>query len=102
MGYHTDGVIGGGFQSRVSLPGLPPPWNAEVWAGEVQQKKADAEQSAAGIALAAIKSDPSLVAAYSKPPKPNQWILNGGLSKGKGKGKGKDKGMDQSALAFQS
>lgn len=91
--FSTNQVVGG-FQSQVQLPGLPPPWNNEIWAGEVHAKKADAEQSVAGVALATIQSDPSLMAAFNKPPKPNQWLMNGGMDrqKGKGKGKGKDKG----------
>jgi len=89
--FSTNQVVGG-FQSQVQLPGLPPPWNNEIWAGEVHPKKADAEQSVAGVALATIQSDPSLMAAFNKPPKPNQWLLNGGMDRkgGKGKGKGKD------------
>jgi len=89
--FNTSPVVGG-FQSQVQLPGLPPPWNNEVWAGEVHGKKGDAEQSVAGVALNMIRSDPALMAAFSKPPKPNQWLLNGGMDRlhGKGKGKGKD------------
>lgn len=90
--FNTTNVVGG-FQSQVQLPGLPPPWNNELWAGEVHAKKADAEQSVAGVALATIRGDASLMAAFNRPPKPNQWLLNGGMDRmraGKGKGKGKD------------
>jgi hypothetical protein len=92
---YTSGPVVGGFQSQVSLPGLPAPWNQEIWAGEVMVKKTDAEQSVAGVALNTIRSDPSLMAAHNAPPKPNQWLLNGGM-KGKSKGKGKGKGHHQS------
>jgi len=90
--YVTNPVQGGRFQSQVQLPGLPTPWDKMVWAGEPNPKKADAEQSVAMIALEQIRGDPQLMAAFSAPPKENQWIKNGGLQRmrEKGKGKGKD------------
>merc|ERR1711865_916168 len=97
----TTGQVVGGFQSQVQLPGLPPPWNNEIWAGEVHAKKGDAEQSVAGVALATIRSDPQLMSAFNAPPKPNQWVLNGGKSK-MGKGKGKGEPPNQSAAMLSS
>mmetsp|Transcript_116265 Transcript_116265/g.328906 ORF Transcript_116265/g.328906 Transcript_116265/m.328906 type:complete len:283 (-) Transcript_116265:12-860(-) len=75
---------GGGFQATVALPGLPGTLGGQVWAGEVRSKKVDAEQSAAGFALEAIKADPDMMAAFNAPPKPKNYP-----SKGKGKSKGK-------------
>jgi len=96
---YTTLEVQGGFQSQVALPGLPPPWNNEVWAGEVMARKADAEQSVAQVALQTIMNDPTIMALHSKPPKPNQWVANGGLQrqreKGKGKGKEFNKGFPQ-------
>lgn len=100
--YQTNPVDGGRFQAQVQLPGLPAPWDKEVWAGEVHHRKADAEQSVAGIALQTLKGDPKLLAAFTAPPKPNNWLINGGMQRmrEKGKGKGKDSrkgGRDQPA-----
>jgi len=82
----------GGFQATVQMSGLPEPWSSQVFAGEVRQKKADAEQSAAGYALDALKQDPDMMAAFSLPPKPKNWPPpSKGFGKGFGKGKGKGK-----------
>eukprot|EP00440_Ansanella_granifera_P057876 gb/GFBE01062738.1/.p1 GENE.gb/GFBE01062738.1/~~gb/GFBE01062738.1/.p1 ORF type:complete len:310 (+),score=54.25 gb/GFBE01062738.1/:1-930(+) len=82
--YETN-QVDGGFQATVRTPCLPGVWANRAFAGEVHQRKQDAEQSAAGIALAAIQRDVSLMAKYAAPPKVKTWTPNGG---GKGKGKG--------------
>lgn len=88
--YQT-GNVQGGYQSQVQLPGLPDPWDKQIWAGEVMEKKGDAEQSVAGVALATLRSEPSLMAMHDAPKKPNAWIMGGGMQR-KGKGKGGFKG----------
>jgi hypothetical protein len=77
--------VEGGYQATVTMPKLPNEWGQQVWAGEVCGKKQDAEQSAAGIALEALRSDPQLMAAHNAPQKPKNWTPPG---QGKGKGKG--------------
>jgi hypothetical protein len=90
--YETAECVGG-YQATVQMPGLPGEWGQQIWAGEVTSKKQDAEQSAAAIALAAIRADPSLMAQHNAPPKPKNWTPGAGKGKGKGKqpalGKGK-------------
>lgn len=59
-----------GFQSTVRFPCLPEEWATKVFAGAVCPQKQAAEQSAAGIALAAMLADPGLQAiCKEKPPK---------------------------------
>lgn len=99
---YTTQQVQGGFQSQVQLPGLPPPWNNESWAGEAMPKKADAEQSVAGVALATIRGDAKLMAMHNAPPKPNQWILKGGLQRQREKGKGKGNSDYSSAQSAAS
>merc|ERR1719356_1367461 len=79
--YETHQVVGG-FQTTVKMPGMPGEWGQQIWAGEVSAKKQESEQSAATMALEAIRADPSLMAQHNAPPKPKNW------SPGQGKGKG--------------
>lgn len=69
------------YQSTVKLPGLPDHWSTEVFAGEVCDKKVDAEASVAKVALDCIKADPQLMALYNKPAKQNTWLASGGLQR---------------------
>lgn len=86
-------AVAGGFQATVRLPGMSDPWSDHVWAGEVHSKKCDAEQSAAGIALADIQADPELMEMANAPPKQKMWKPPGFKGKGFGKGFGKDFGF---------
>lgn len=95
--YETVGVVGG-YQSTVQMPGLPEQWGQQVWAGEVHTTRQNAEQSAAAIALDAIKADPALMAAHNAPPKPKNWSPNGGKGKSGGITKG-GKGLQVNAQA---
>lgn len=79
----------GGYQATVRLTCLPQEWAGKVWAGQVCTTKQAAEQSAAGMALAAINADPEMGAAATKPTAP----ATKGSGKGKGRGKGKGKGF---------
>mmetsp|Transcript_55370 Transcript_55370/g.147735 ORF Transcript_55370/g.147735 Transcript_55370/m.147735 type:complete len:281 (-) Transcript_55370:112-954(-) len=78
--------VEGGFQATVTMPKLPGEWGQQVWAGEVNSKKQEAEQSAAAIALEALRSDPSLMAAHNAPQKPKNWTPGQGKGKSKGPG----------------
>mmetsp|Transcript_149724 Transcript_149724/g.264289 ORF Transcript_149724/g.264289 Transcript_149724/m.264289 type:complete len:295 (-) Transcript_149724:40-924(-) len=78
---YNAGPVQGGFQATVKIPGLPDHWGTEIWAGEVCEKKGDAETSVAKVALDDIKADPKLMAAYTQPPKQNTWLANGGLQR---------------------
>jgi dsRNA-specific ribonuclease len=82
--YETAQVVGG-FQATVQVPNLPNEWGQQVWAGEVTEKKQEAEQSAAQIALDAIKQDPVMMASLNAPAKPknNSWAGGKGGKKGK-------------------
>jgi len=86
VNYEVAEVAGAGFQATVSMPGLPGEWATHVFAGEPCSKKADAEQSAAAIAVAAMKEDASIMALADKP-----GAKQGGsapkMAKGGGKGK---------------
>jgi len=90
--YQTGEVVGGGFQSTVTLACLTGMWATQPFAGEVSVKKGDAEQSAATFALAAMKADPELMAKANEPPKAKTWTGKGGGKGGKGKGGGKGGG----------
>eukprot|EP00927_Polykrikos_kofoidii_P066239 TRINITY_DN61876_c0_g1_i1.p1 TRINITY_DN61876_c0_g1~~TRINITY_DN61876_c0_g1_i1.p1 ORF type:complete len:309 (-),score=52.37 TRINITY_DN61876_c0_g1_i1:81-1007(-) len=78
--------VPGGFQATVRMAGLPDEWGSQVWAGEVCERKGDAEQSVAAIALAHLRADPTFAAIWSAPPKPKPY--KGAYKKGKGKGWG--------------
>lgn len=91
--YETDDVEGGGFQSKLRLSCLPDSWGSKVFVGEVNAKKGDAEQSVAGVALAAIKKDVGLMSKFAAPPKQKVRPPNMGM-KGKGGGKGKAQVQD--------
>jgi len=73
-----------GFQCTISLPSLPAEWGGYAWAGEVANKKKDAEENAARHAVEALRADASMSLAMDTPPvkasKPN--------FKGTGKGFG--------------
>mmetsp|Transcript_20849 Transcript_20849/g.58507 ORF Transcript_20849/g.58507 Transcript_20849/m.58507 type:complete len:378 (+) Transcript_20849:184-1317(+) len=75
-----------GYQSTVRLMCLPEIWANQMFPGQVCANKQGAEQSAAGVALAAIMADPELSAQITKvntapaQPKANK------KSKGKGGG----------------
>ncbi|CAK0846953.1 unnamed protein product [Prorocentrum cordatum] len=85
--YETHQVVGG-YQSTVRMPGLPDEWGAQIWAGEVTLKKQDSEQSAAQIALDALRADPGLMAAHNAPQKPKNWSPHGCKGRGRGVLKG--------------
>lgn len=95
--YETSSVQGG-FQSMVTMICLPGHWGGQAFAGEVSGKKAEAEQSAAAIALETLKADRELMSKFAAPPKPKTWtgVPKGAGSyytpKGKGKGVGKNYG----------
>ncbi|CAE8610197.1 unnamed protein product, partial [Polarella glacialis] len=78
-----------GYQTTVRLVCLPGEWANKMFAGQVCQNKQSAEQSAAGIALAAMLLDPELAEAAAKAPeKKKAERPEGGKGKGKGWGKG--------------
>jgi len=82
-------TVPGGYMATVTIPALPGEWATKVWTGETSAKKPDAEQSAAAMAVATLKTDPSLTALRNEPTG-NEKRKAG--SKGGGKGKGKYKG----------
>merc|ERR1712183_483566 len=63
--YTTNPVAGQGYQATVTMPALPGEWATHVFAGEPSPKKPDAEQSAASMAVAAMKEDSSLMTLLS-------------------------------------
>lgn len=71
-----------GYQSTVRFPCLPGEWGTKVFAGQVCQQKQGAEQSAAGMALAAMLADPEMSALCNAKAPKNQ-------ASGEGKSKGK-------------
>eukprot|EP00440_Ansanella_granifera_P000384 gb/GFBE01000416.1/.p1 GENE.gb/GFBE01000416.1/~~gb/GFBE01000416.1/.p1 ORF type:complete len:326 (+),score=98.78 gb/GFBE01000416.1/:1-978(+) len=77
------GKAAAGYQTTVRLPCLPGDWAAKMFAGQVCTNKQAAEQSAAGIALAAMIVDPVLVEAAAKAPPAK---AGGEGKKGGGKG----------------
>lgn len=99
--YETS-TVQGGFQSMVTMVCLPGHWGGQAFAGEVSSKKAEAEQSAASIALETLKADRELMSKFAAPPKPKTWtgVPKGAGSyytpKGKGKGVGKSYGSEHS------
>eukprot|EP00931_Biecheleriopsis_adriatica_P012247 TRINITY_DN113368_c0_g1_i1.p1 TRINITY_DN113368_c0_g1~~TRINITY_DN113368_c0_g1_i1.p1 ORF type:complete len:343 (-),score=77.84 TRINITY_DN113368_c0_g1_i1:81-977(-) len=93
--YHE--VIGGGFQATVKCSCLPGVWAQRTFVGEVEAKKGDAEQSAAGVCLAAIKADVGLMSKYAAPPKPKNWTP--GQGKGGGKGRPASAASSQASIA---
>jgi len=95
--YETEDVEGG-FQSILRLNCLPGAWANRVFVGEVQLKKAEAEQSVAGVALAAIRNDTTLMGKFSAPSKPKQRPP---LMKGKGKGKATMQNMQAANMLQQ-
>ncbi|CAE7762002.1 aurkb-a [Symbiodinium sp. CCMP2592] len=76
--FETKEVDEGGFQAILRLNCLPGVWSSRTFVGQVCKKKAEAEQSTAGVALAAIKKDAFLMSKFNEPPK----------VKNKGRGKG--------------
>ncbi|CAE7364578.1 aurkb-a [Symbiodinium pilosum] len=74
-----------GFQAVLRLQCLPGVWGSRQFVGQVQRKKTEAEQSTAGVALAAIKNDPFLMSKFNEPPK--QKNIPPRIGKGQGKGK---------------
>mmetsp|Transcript_69544 Transcript_69544/g.140954 ORF Transcript_69544/g.140954 Transcript_69544/m.140954 type:complete len:322 (+) Transcript_69544:29-994(+) len=97
--YETDDVEGGGYQSKLRLSCLPDSWGSKVFVGEVNVKKGDAEQSVAAVALAAIRTDVSLMSKFAAPPK--QKVRPPGM-KGKGGGKGKVPPPNANMLQLQA
>jgi len=80
-----------GFQCTLSLPAMPGEWGGYAWAGEVANKKKDAEENAARHAVAALRADAEMCLAMDTPPAKAAKTNNG---KGKGKGNwGKGWGM---------
>mmetsp|Transcript_24438 Transcript_24438/g.44310 ORF Transcript_24438/g.44310 Transcript_24438/m.44310 type:complete len:332 (-) Transcript_24438:81-1076(-) len=74
-----------GYQTTVRLPCLPNDWSEKMFAGQVCTTKQAAEQSAAGIALAAMLVDPVLTElAAKKAPAGGEGNGEGKKSKGKG------------------
>jgi len=61
---YTSSLVKGGYQCTVQCPCLPNSLAEAKFAGEVCAAERDAEHSAAGFALAAIKEDPELTALY--------------------------------------
>ncbi|CAE7903334.1 aurkb-a [Symbiodinium microadriaticum] len=59
--FETKEVDEGGFQAVLRLNCLPGVWSTRSFVGQVCNKKAEAEQSTAGVALAAIKKDAFLM-----------------------------------------
>merc|ERR1711865_838566 len=59
--YETYKVEGNGYQTSVTLPGLPGEWGAQMWVGNICPKKQDAEHSAAGMAIETIHLDTGLM-----------------------------------------
>lgn len=57
-----------GFQCTISLPSLPGEWAGYAWAGEVANKKRDAEEHAARHAVEALRADPTMASAMDTPP----------------------------------
>merc|ERR1719384_2250179 len=78
-----------GYQCTISLPSLPGEWGGFAWAGEVANKKKEAEENAAKHALEALRADPGMLAALETPAikKPNPGKFGGGKFGGGGKGK---------------
>lgn len=76
-----------GYQSTVRFPCLPGEWGTKVFAGQVCQQKQGAEQSAAGMALAAMLADPEMSAVCNAKVPKNQ-TSDEGKSKGGKKTKG--------------
>eukprot|EP00930_Biecheleria_cincta_P097517 TRINITY_DN89216_c0_g1_i1.p1 TRINITY_DN89216_c0_g1~~TRINITY_DN89216_c0_g1_i1.p1 ORF type:complete len:356 (+),score=90.12 TRINITY_DN89216_c0_g1_i1:45-1112(+) len=72
-----------GFQSTVHFPHLPGEWATKMFAGQVCQQKQAAEQSAAGIALAALLADPEMAAACAAKAPKNQTSDEGKSKSGK-------------------
>eukprot|EP00927_Polykrikos_kofoidii_P037004 TRINITY_DN31178_c0_g1_i1.p1 TRINITY_DN31178_c0_g1~~TRINITY_DN31178_c0_g1_i1.p1 ORF type:complete len:315 (+),score=48.49 TRINITY_DN31178_c0_g1_i1:42-986(+) len=87
--YETS-MVPGGFQATVRMRGLPDDWGSQIWAGEICERKADAEQSVAGIALLHLRADPALCAICSAPSKQKSTgkgsYWKGGKSKNSGGG----------------
>lgn len=85
-----------GYQSTVRFPCLPGEWATKVFAGQVCPQKQAAEQSAAGIALAAMLADPGLSAVCDEKPPKKQTAGEGNGKSGKNsKGRGpKQSGPD--------
>lgn len=54
------------YQTTLRLPCLPGAWAEKLWVGQVFPNKQAAEQSAAGVALAAMLVDPELSEAAAK------------------------------------
>jgi len=76
-----------GYQTTVRLPCLPNEWSEKMFAGQVCTTKQAAEQSAAGIALAAMLVDPVLTElAAKKAPASTEGGDGEGGKKKKGKG----------------
>lgn len=69
-----------GFQCTISLPSLPREWSTYAWAGEVANKKKDAEEHAARHAVEALRADPIMAKAMDTPP--NKVAKTGGGGKG--------------------
>lgn len=86
-----------GFQCTISMPALPGDWGGLAWAGEVANKKKEAEQHAARHAVTALRADPQMLQAMETPPSKvpktaGRLTANGGGlwgAKGWGKGWGK-------------
>lgn len=57
-----------GFQCTISLPSLPGEWAGFAWAGEVANKKKDAEEHAARHAVEALRADEGMSVAMDTPP----------------------------------
>mmetsp|Transcript_12244 Transcript_12244/g.34461 ORF Transcript_12244/g.34461 Transcript_12244/m.34461 type:complete len:343 (-) Transcript_12244:156-1184(-) len=51
--------IGDGYQTTLSLPGMPGEWGSLAWAGELGQSQKQAEEYAATHAVAALQADPT-------------------------------------------
>mmetsp|Transcript_21834 Transcript_21834/g.70714 ORF Transcript_21834/g.70714 Transcript_21834/m.70714 type:complete len:346 (+) Transcript_21834:153-1190(+) len=51
--------IGDGYQTTLSLPGMPGEWGSLAWAGELGQSQKQAEEHAATHAVAALQADPT-------------------------------------------
>lgn len=82
-----------GYQCTISVPCLPGEWGTFAWAGEVDNKKKQAEENAAGHALNALRADPGMCASLDTPTvkklNPGKWFgSKGGGGKGFGKGYG--------------
>lgn len=79
-----------GFQCTISLPSLPGEWASYAWAGEVANKKKDAEEHAARHAVEALRADEGMSQLMDTPPA--KAPKTSGKSYGKGGGYGKSYG----------